>query len=109
MTLVDNKFGAELVTKKGKVYKFDDVNCMLNFYHSGLEDPGDFAHKLIVSYEKPGTLIPVEDAFYLKSAEIRSPMGSEVAAFESMKSLTTFNQKWNGIYLAWGEVLTQFK
>ena len=108
MTLIDDKFGAELVTRKGKIYKFDDVSCMLNFYHSGLEDQ-DFAHKLIVAYEKPGILIPVEDAFYLKSEEIRSPMGSEVAAFETMDSLTTFNQKWKGIYLAWGEVLTQFK
>ena len=108
MTLMDNKFGAELVTRKGKVYKFDDVSCMLNFYHSGFEDQ-DFAHKLIVTYEKPGTLIPVEDAFYLKSGEIRSPMGSEVAAFETMESLSTYTKKWNGIYLAWGEVLTQFK
>ena len=33
MTLMDHKFGAELVTNKGKVYKFDDINCMLNFYH----------------------------------------------------------------------------
>ena len=31
MTLVDSKYGAELVTQKGKIYKFDDLNCMLNF------------------------------------------------------------------------------
>ncbi|HEY3387683.1 MAG TPA: hypothetical protein VGK46_14315, partial [Saprospiraceae bacterium] len=34
MTLMDKKFGAELVTAKGKVYKFDDVNCMVNFINS---------------------------------------------------------------------------
>ncbi len=34
MTLMDKKFGSELVTKKGKVYKFDDTNCMLNFMNS---------------------------------------------------------------------------
>jgi copper chaperone NosL len=42
MTLMDNKYGAELVTRKGKVYKFDDINCMLNFYHSGSEATEDF-------------------------------------------------------------------
>ncbi|MDX1911017.1 MAG: hypothetical protein SFV22_06010, partial [Saprospiraceae bacterium] len=29
MTLTDRRFGAEIVTKKGKVYKFDDLNCLM--------------------------------------------------------------------------------
>ena len=47
MTLMDNKFGAELVTKKGKVYKFDDMNCFLNFYNSGYENVDDFQRTLV--------------------------------------------------------------
>lgn len=109
MTLVDNKFGAELVTKKGKVYKFDDINCMLNFYHSGYEEIENFEHKLIVNYERPGVLLNADEAYYLKSDEIRSPMASEVAAFESYDRAMFHKRKWGGIYLAWGEVLTQFK
>ncbi|HRI80568.1 MAG TPA: nitrous oxide reductase, partial [Cyclobacteriaceae bacterium] len=35
MTLMDNKFGAEIVTDKGKIYKFDDMSCFLNYYNSG--------------------------------------------------------------------------
>jgi hypothetical protein len=31
MTIVDKRFGAEFVTGKGKVFKFDDVNCMVEF------------------------------------------------------------------------------
>ena len=38
MTLMDKKFGGELVTGKGKVYKFDDVNCMINFYQLRLSE-----------------------------------------------------------------------
>ena len=37
MTLMDKKFGAELVTTKGKVYKFDDLSCFINYYNSGIE------------------------------------------------------------------------
>ena len=29
MTISNGKFGAELLTKKGRYYKFDDLSCML--------------------------------------------------------------------------------
>ena len=31
MTIVDKVHAAEIVTKKGKVYKFDATECMVNF------------------------------------------------------------------------------
>lgn len=109
MTLMDNKFGAELVTKKGKVYKFDDMNCFLNFYNSGQEPAEDFQHKLVVDYSNPGKLFNATNGFYLKSAEIRTPMNGQVAAFETKSSMDSFRKQWKGIYLAWGEVTTQYK
>ncbi len=109
MTLIDNRFGAELVTHKGKVYKFDDLSCMLGFYHSGYEEPGDFLHKLVVNHEKPGELIKADEAFYLKSKAFRAPMASEVAAFGDYDRMMTYKHKTGGIFLAWGEVITQFK
>lgn len=109
MTLMDKKFGAELVTKKGKVYKFDDMNCFLNFYNSGYEPIEDFKHKLVVDYANPGKLIDATNSFYLKSAVIRSPMNGQVAAFESKASMDIFKKEWKAIYLGWGEVTTQYK
>ncbi len=109
MTLMDKKFGAELVTKKGKVYKFDDMNCFLNFYNSGYENVEDFQHTLVVDYSNPGKLIDANNSFYIKSAEIRSPMNGEVAAFEAKASMDTFKKQWKAIYLGWGEVTTQYK
>jgi copper chaperone NosL len=109
MTLMDKKFGAELVTQKGKVYKFDDMNCFLNFYNSGYEPVEDFKHKLVVDYANPSKLIDATNSFYLKSAAIRSPMNGEVAAFESKESMDTFKKEWKAIYLGWGEVTTQYK
>ena len=109
MTLVDNKFGAELVTKKGKVYKFDDMNCFLNFYNSGYENVEDFQHKLVIDYSNPGKLMDATNGFYLKSAAIHSPMNGQVAAFESKASMDTFKKEWKAIYLGWGEVITQYK
>src|SRR5690606_3250333 len=31
MTISDARFASELVTKKGRVYKFDDITCMVNY------------------------------------------------------------------------------
>src|SRR5580765_8410983 len=109
MTLMDKKFGAELVTKRGKVYKFDDLKCLIDFYSSGDEPTGDFTRKLVVDYVNPGKLIEATDAFYLKSAEVRSPMNGQIAAFEMKPSMDSLKKEWKGIYLVWGEVITQFK
>jgi copper chaperone NosL len=110
MTLTDKKYGAEIVTKKNKVYKFDDINCMVNFLNSGDIEEGDVAFKLVIDYSNPDRgLIAAEEAFYLFSDQLRSPMASEVAAFEKQDSLKKMKTKIGGIYLAWGELKTQFK
>jgi copper chaperone NosL len=109
MTLMDKKFGAELVTKKGKVYKFDDMNCFLNFYNSGFEDTENYQHKLVVDFASEGKLIDATHAFYIKSSAIRSPMDGQVAAFETKMNSDKLKKEWKGIYLAWGEVITQYK
>ena len=109
MTLIDKKFGAELVSRKGKEFKFDDVYCMLTFYHAGQVAPSDFAHRLIVDFSRPATLIEAADAFYIKSPEIKSPMASQIAAFQTKESMEQIKSKYKGIYLVWGELVTQFK
>jgi copper chaperone NosL len=109
MTLMDNKFGAEMVTLKGKLYKFDDVNCMLNYYHSGQFMKEDVKTILVIDFSKPSKLIDATNALYVKSEAIKSPMASHVAAFESNADLQRMNTAWKGIALSWGEVQTQFK
>lgn len=104
MTLMDNKFGAEILTSKGKVYKFDDVNCMLNFHNSGKVAADEIAEVLVIDFSSPGKLINAQKAFYIKSPEIRSPMGSEVAAFETNAELEKINAAWNGEKLDWASL-----
>lgn len=109
MTLMDKKFGAEIVTKKGKVYKFDDLNCMINFHNSGYEAVENMEHRLVVDFANPEKLIDTQQAFFVKTDQIRTPMASEVAAFGSEADYKRYNKKWKGILLGWGEVVTEFK
>ena len=106
MTLMDQKFGAELVTTKGKVYKFDDINCLFNFYNSGSVDKGDYRFILVVDFSQPGKLIDAEKAFFLKSGDVKSPMASQVAAFETPQP--KFTTDWKAIEFRWNELQNQF-
>jgi copper chaperone NosL len=109
MTLMDKKFGAEVVTEKGKVYKFDDANCLVSFINSGYLTDDTIEHKLIIDYSQPEKLISAETAFYLKSEEIRSPMASQVAAFEKEEAMLKHTPKLKATSLGWGELIAAFK
>jgi copper chaperone NosL len=107
MTLMDNKFGAEVVSTKGKAFKFDDANCLFNFIHSGQLDTADIAHCLITDFGSPGTLIDARTALYVRSEQIKSPMASNIAAFHDKVNLDTMNASWRGEVLNWDDLLAQ--
>ncbi|MBL7840840.1 MAG: nitrous oxide reductase accessory protein NosL [Cyclobacteriaceae bacterium] len=109
MTLVDRKFGAEIVTKKGKVYKFDDLNCMVGFYNSDYEVHENMEHILVIDFAHPGTLIDVQQAFFVKTSEIRTPMAGGIAAFSNKEDQANQNEKWKGTLLEWPDVIAEFK
>ena len=107
MTLMDGKFGAELVTTKSKVYKFDDINCLFNFYNEGSVNKDDYRFKLVVDFSQPKKLINAEEARYLMSPKIKSPMASQVAAFESAPSeLVT---QWTATEYGWNDLHNLFQ
>jgi copper chaperone NosL len=108
MTLADQRFGGELVTQKGKVYVFDDLNCLLSFYHAEVT-PGDLAFSLVVDYEHPGEFLPAGETFFVKWEDLRSPMAANVAAFRTYDHAMKFKRENGGILLGWAEVTTQFK
>jgi copper chaperone NosL len=85
MSVADKHFGAELITKKGKIYKFDDLQCMIGFLKDKTIQTGDVEKMYVVDYQAPYGLIDLETAFLLKSEKLRSPMGSNIAGFLSEK------------------------
>ncbi len=109
MTLMDKKFGGEVVTTKGKVFKFDDANCMINFINTGELDERDIAFRMMIDFSQPEKLIDVSHAHFLKGESIKSPMASQVAAFEDYEVMKKYKKDLNAIYLTWGEVVTQYK
>ncbi len=82
MTIMDPKFGAEIVTKKGKVYKFDDAHCVAVFMNRRGVEMSSIHQTLFVDYNNPDKFIKVQDAEFVVSSQLKSPMGGNAGAFD---------------------------
>ncbi|MBC7905002.1 MAG: nitrous oxide reductase accessory protein NosL [Gemmatimonadaceae bacterium] len=81
MQISDPKFGAEIVTKKSKVYKFDDVHCLAVFLERRGVEMDDIHQTLFVNYNNQNDFIKVSNAEFVVSSRLKSPMGGNAAAF----------------------------
>ncbi len=104
MLIMDIKFGAEIVTQKGKVFKFDDINCMVEFKREKDLQEADIAYQLVVDFHQTKELLSAEKSFYIFSEEIRTPMASKVAAFENEETGNPYLQKFPGKTFTWKEI-----
>jgi copper chaperone NosL len=86
MTLMDLRFGAEIVTKKGKVYKFDDVHCVAAFLERRGVELGDIHQTLFADYDNPSQFIKVTSTEFVVSSSLKSPMGGNAAAFNGAEA-----------------------
>lgn len=104
MTISDNRFGAEIVTKKGKVYKFDDVHCVKAFMDSKTVEQPEIAGIYFTDFIQPHQLINVEQAYFLQSPKLKSPMNGNIAAFSQEDSLTKILPQFPGFKITWEDV-----
>lgn len=104
MTISDNRFGAEIVTKKSKVYKFDDNHCVLAFLNSKTITKDEIAGVYFTDFCKPHQLINAEKAYFLQSPKFKSPMNGNIAAFSHEDSLTKVIPKFYGNTVTWEDM-----
>lgn len=107
MTIVDKQHAAQIVTKKGKAFKFDAVECMVN--HLKDVDVTSIELFLVNDYQAPGDLIDAKKATFLISKDIPSPMGEYLSAFQSRVEADNIEAENNGKLYSWNELLTRFK
>jgi copper chaperone NosL len=103
MNITDNKFAAEIVTKKGKIYKFDSIECLFNFKNLELKD-SEIYSEWVNDFANPGSLINLEKAYFLQSDVFRSPMGLNVLSFSSREKRDEFKNQYGGKELTYNEL-----
>lgn len=109
MRIADTKFGAEIITAKGKLYKFDDIKCMIDFMNSELLSDEKIKNLYAVNYINSQVLLNVNEATFLKSSNLRSPMNSGIAAFGSLTESESFTNDFPGEILTWQQLQQKLK
>lgn len=109
MTLMDTKFGAELITKKGKTYVFDDLSCLHRFYRQGTVKPEEIANQVVVVFDQKDQFADLNKAWIRLANDINSPMGSHTAGYASREAAEKPGTG-NGIeILTWKELTTRWE
>jgi copper chaperone NosL len=104
MTIIDSKFASQIVTKKGKVYKFDDAHCIKSFLKNGTVSNDDIFGVYFSDFSGSNKWINAEQCAFLKSEQLHSPMGGNIAAFGTKTELLNAKKQLEGEELSWKDI-----
>lgn len=105
MTIMDKRFAAEMVTEKGKAYKFDDMACLLKYMKE--EHINNAKTMIFVSdYSKPdNSFLDARQAVYLHNSEVfKTPMNGNLAAFATEREAAPFKEHLQNNELKWQDL-----
>ena len=80
MTISDPKYATQLITEKGRAYKFDDISCLNDYETSNTETTAN-AKKYVADFPS-GNFIETGTATLIKGGDIKSPMGGNTQAYQ---------------------------
>jgi copper chaperone NosL len=106
MSIVDAQHGAELVSSKGKVFKFDAIECLIGY--SKEKKDTQFAFELVNDYSTPKELIEAKQSTFLISENLSSPMGANLTAFGDKKNAEEMLSAKGGKLFSWSELNDHF-
>lgn len=105
MTIVDPKWGAEIVTTKGKVYKFDVIECMIAYYLTNIKNEKDVHSFWTINFLEPKHLLEAKNAFYIRTHEFQSPKGLNVISLKNKDEVAKLPLKEKYETSSWDSVI----
>ncbi|MEI6020101.1 MAG: nitrous oxide reductase accessory protein NosL [Bacteroidota bacterium] len=103
MGISDKRFACEIVSKKGKVFKFDDMACLMSYYNEN-KDNLNKANYYFKDFLYPHDFAKAKNLFFVKGDVVGSPMGGNIAAFSSKDSANAYMEYWRASTFAWEEI-----
>jgi len=102
MAISEHRYAAQLLDNEGQAFKFDDIGCLVNFMQRNNID-GKTGARFVMDFDER-IWIKGEDAYYVKSSEITTPMSGGVIAFTTQPKAQQAAEKFHGTTLRFGEV-----
>jgi copper chaperone NosL len=108
MKIMDARYGSELVTDKGKVYKFDSVECLVEFLEK-MDELNEKAELVFCTpFDQPNRLVDASACSFLHSRKLPSPMGMYLSAFADEPTALKFQSQNGGNVYSWKELNKEF-
>jgi len=104
MIISDQRYGGELMTTKGKAYKFDSVECLAAYILEQKSGSNEMRSIWTIDFNNPEKLIDASQAWYLHSDLLKSPMGLNLSAFTNQNMAETVKNVYPGEVVRWDEV-----
>lgn len=102
MEIEDPRYGAQLVTRTGKVHAFDAIECLASFANSL---PADRIRTVLVSdFADPGRMLPAEVAVFYRDTIRPGPMGSGLLALSPGADSVAVVLNLSGPVMDWNDV-----
>ena len=104
MTIIEELYGSELLTTRGKSYKFDSIECLAAFVARGEVANAKIHDLYFTDFEDAGNLYPLEEMIFVQSKKLKSPMGLNLSAFRTQKTADDVALLYFGETLTWEQV-----
>ncbi len=111
MLLMDHRFGAEILTKTGKTYKFDTLECMRDFIVASKNSLVTPLRFFVIDSQDDKKMLEAQTATYLIDPTIHSPMGAGIFASTNPEKLAlTIKKPMTSIEVnTWNQVKEKIK
>ncbi len=104
MMISDQRYGGELITTKGKIYKYDSVECLAAYIVEQKNGFNDLHSIWTIDFNNPKEFIDASQAWYLYSDLLKSPMGLNLSAFSDQNMAETVKNVYTGELVRWDNV-----
>lgn len=103
MTIVDKTHAAQVVTNKGRNYKFDATECLIHYLEEQSSED-NMLHVLSANFLNPGEMLDVNTSAFIISDNIPSPMGAFLSVVENTSLANEVVEENGGDIYTWSEI-----
>jgi copper chaperone NosL len=104
MRISDPQFAAQLLTSRGRAYKFDAIECLAAFDVEATVAAEAVHSRWVLDFREPGRWLRAEQAHYLQSEQLRSPMALNFSAYPNAGAAAEGSEEHGGELLRWEEL-----
>lgn len=104
MIISDQRYGTELITTKGKIYKYDSIECLAAYIIEEKKGAKNLQSIWTIDFKYPEKFIDATKAWYLQSDLLKSPMGLNLSSFTDKNAAENVKNVYPGELIRWDEV-----